>query len=250
MTGKERKVSLEELKDLTVAEQFALLESCGYQRGMENPFVPVTSNEWSKIVDADEGRNVEEDAVDLLSTEKYTVPLTLEDAYGKVVDEYNYTRVYYWDTDPARLIAQCWIRGGTPETVLTLPLTGTLTSNGFSVASFTDTGYVLTEHDVECAEEMICFHHEKDTRIIKLANGRYALATHAWRENKYWRGFPACGDGNKEHYNAAIMRCLILGVGCLMDYSVGEDDSITFATEEAAHAWAERIGIKPSLEVT
>ena len=35
-----------------------------------------------------------------------------------------------------------------------------------------------------------------------------------------------------------------------MDHNVGEDDSMTFATEEAAHAWAERIGIKPNLEVT
>ena len=35
-----------------------------------------------------------------------------------------------------------------------------------------------------------------------------------------------------------------------MDYNVGADDSMTFATEEAAYDWAERIGIEANLEVT
>ena len=46
------------------------------------------------------------------------------------------------------------------------------------------------------------------------------------------------------------MRSLLWGTHGYMDYSVGEDDSMTFATEEAAYAWAERIGIKANLEVT
>ena len=76
------------------------------------------------------------------------------------------------------------------------------------------------------------------------------MASHAWHEGKSWTGFPVCGDGNKKHYNAAIMRCLIQGAHSVMDYNVGADDSMTFATEEAAYAWAERIGIKANLEVT
>ena len=246
MTGEKKKVSLEELKDLSVAEQFVHLENCGYQRGLENRFIAATLNEWYQIMDADDGKNVKEDAVDLLSVEKVTVPFTLEDAAGKVIDEYNFTRLYYWDTDPARLIVQCWIKGGTPETVLTMPLTGTITTNGFFIASSTNSDYTLTEHDVKCAEEMFCFLHGWETKVVELANGQYALASHVWHEGKVWSGFPVCGDGNKKNYSAAIMRSLLWGNHGYMDYSVGEDDSMTFATEEAAYAWAERIGIKPT----
>ena len=76
------------------------------------------------------------------------------------------------------------------------------------------------------------------------------LATNIGRNRNGWAGFPACGDGDEAQYKAALIRSLVTGIHIEKLYEVGQDDSMTFPTEEAAYAWAERIGIKANREVT
>ena len=72
--NKIKTVSIEDLKGLRVSEQFELLERSGYHRGSSNYLIPTFVKEWQMIVAADEGGYVADKWVDLLSTEKLTVP--------------------------------------------------------------------------------------------------------------------------------------------------------------------------------
>lgn len=57
--GKIRRiVSLDELKGLTVPEQFALLERSGYKKGPRNPFISTSFKEWALILNADRGNHM------------------------------------------------------------------------------------------------------------------------------------------------------------------------------------------------
>ena len=241
-------VSIEDLKGLSVSEQFELLEKCGYHRGMENFFNHTFVDEWRLVQDADEGGYVAEEYVDLLSTDKLTVPFVLKDRCGTVIDEYNFILIYYWDSDPARLIAQCWIRGGEKETALTMPLTETSAFDGFHFVADDPAEYILTTHDIKCFEERISFHFSDLTKIAALSNGRFALSTHVCDDGNAWSGFPVCGDGDENAYRRYILKHLSTGIDIDELYEVGKDDSITFSTREAAKAWADRIGLEINVE--
>lgn len=243
-------VSFEDLKEKKVSEQFQVLEDSGYQRGIRNPCCPTCIGEWNLILEAAKVGHIAESYPDLLSVEKCTVPFVLRDENGAVIDEYNYVRLYYWDTDPARLIAECWIRGGEHETVLTMPLMAESTFNGMAVMFDDTTEYTLTAHDIKCCEERIAYHYSDKTKVAEVSNGRFVLATNIGRNRNGWAGFPACGDGDEAQYKTALIRSLVTGIHIEKLYEVGQDDSMTFPTEEAAYAWAERIGIKANLEVT
>ena len=241
-------VSIKDLKGLSVPEQFRLLEKNGYHRGLENNFNRTFVNELRMILDADDGEFVAEQCVDLFSTNKLTVPFVLIDRSGNVIDEYNFNLIYYWDSDPARLIAQCWIRSGEKETALTMPLTESLTFNGFFIASDDPAEYIMTTHDIRCFEERISFRFSDLTKITQLSNGRFALATHVYDNGKSWEGFPVCGDGDEAQYKTSVIRYLRCGVDYDASYEVGPDDSLTFPTREAAQAWADRIGLEINME--
>ena len=243
-------VSIEDLKglSLSVPEQFEMLERSGYHRGSSNYLTPTSVKEWQMIVAADEGRYVAEEYVDLLSTDKLTVPFVLKDRCGTVIDEYNFILIYYWDSDPARLIAQCWIRGGEKETALTMPLTETSAFDGFHFVADDPAEYILTTHDIKCFEERISFHFSDLIKIAALSNGRFALATHVCDNGNAWSGFPVCGDGDENAYRRYILKHLSTGIDIDELYEVGKDDSITFSTREAAKAWADRIGLEINVE--
>ena len=247
--GNVKKVSIEELKGKTVAEQFKLLEDRGYEKGAMNPFCPMFIREWNMIAEADEGGHISENCLDLLSVEKCTVPFVLRDENGAVIDEYNYVCLYYWDTDPARLIAECWIRGGEHETVLTMPLMAEPTFNGMTVVFDDPTVYTLTAHDIKCCEERIAFHFSEMVKVAEVSNGRFVLATNVGRNRNCWTGFPVCGDGDEAQYKAALNRSLVKGIGIEDLYEAGQDDSMTFPTREAAQAWADRIGLEINMDV-
>lgn len=241
-------VSIEDLKGLSVSEQFDLLQKSGYHKGMENFFNHTFINEWRLIQAADEDGYVAEECVDLLSTDKLTVPFVLKDRCGTVIDEYNFILIYYWDSDPARLIAQCWIRGGEKETALTMPLTETSAFDGFHFVADDPAEYILTTHDIKCFEERISFHFSDLTKIAALSNGRFALSTHVCDDGNAWSGFPVCGDGDENAYRRYILKHLFTGIDIDELYEVGKDDSITFSTREAAKAWADRIGLEINVE--
>ena len=241
-------VSIKDLKGLSVPEQFRLLEKNGYHRGLENNFNRTFVNEWRMILDADDGEFVAEQCVDLFSTNKLTVPFVLIDRSGNVIDEYNFILIYYWDSDPARLIAQCWIRGGEKETALTMPLTETSAFDGFHFVADDPAEYILTTHDIKCFEERISFHFSDLTKIAALSNGRFALSTHVCDDGNAWSGFPVCGDGDENAYRRYILKHLSTGIDIDELYEVGKDDSITFSTREAAKAWADRIGLEINVE--
>ena len=232
-------VSIEDLKGLCVSDQFDLLQKSGYHKGMENFFNHTFVNEW---------RLIQEEYVDLLSTDKLTVPFVLKDRCGTVIDEYNFILIYDWDSDPARLIAQCWIRGGEKETALTMPLTETSAFDGFHFVADDPAEYILTTHDIKCFEERISFHFSDLTKIAALSNGRFALATHVCDNGNAWSGFPVCGDGDENAYRRYILKHLSTGIDIDELYEVGKDDSITFSTREAAKAWADRIGLEINVE--
>ena len=243
-------VSIEDLKGLSVPEQFELLQANGYQRGEVNLLIGTSMPEWLLITGADDGGYVYDGLVDLLSVEKCTIPFVLKDEHGTVIDEYNYSRLFFMDTDPARLIAECWIKGGKHEEVLTMPISADATSNGFYVVSDSSEDYILTSHDIKCFEEILAFYWSERAMILKLANGRFALGTHVASDGKSWSGFPVCGDGNEELYKNAIVRDLShAGHGIEMIYEIGEHDSLTFPTREAAQAWADRIGLEINMDV-
>ncbi len=241
-----RIVSLDELKGLTVPEQFALLEKNGYHRGLENNFNRTFVNEWRMILDADDGEFVAEQCVDLLSTEKLTVPFVLRNRCGVVIDEYNFNLIYYYNSYPARLIAQCWIKGGEEETVFTMPLTEAPVINGFHCVFNDPAKYILTAHDIRCFEERLSSRFSNLTRITQLSNGRFVLATHVYGNGKSWEGFPVCGDGDEAQYKTVVIRYLFHGVDYDASYEVDRDDSMTFTTYEAAQVWANRISVKLS----
>ena len=244
-------VSIEDLKDLkglSVPEQFEMLERSGYHRGSSNYLTPTFVKEWQMIVAADEGGYVADKWVDLLSTEKLTVPFVLKDRRGVVIDEYNFNLIYYYDSDPARLVAQCWIRGGEKETAFTMPLTEIPFPNDLRSVINAPAEYILTKHDIKCFEERIFYHFSDSTEIVTLSNGRFALATHVYDNGKSWEGFPVCGDGDEAQYKTSVIRYLRCGVDYDASYEVGPDDSLTFPTCEAAQAWADRIGLEINME--
>ena len=165
-------VSIEDLKDLkglSVPEQFEMLERSGYHRGSSNYLTPTFVKEWQMIVAADEGGYVADKWVDLLSTEKLTVPFVLKDRRGVVIDEYNFNLIYYYDSDPARLVAQCWIRGGEKETAFTMPLTEIPFPNDLRSVINAPAEYILTKHDIKCFEERIFYHFSDSTEIVTLS---------------------------------------------------------------------------------
>lgn len=237
-------VSIEDLRGKNVSEQFQLLEDSGYQRQMENPYCTTFFGEWNQILDADEDGYITECNPDLLSTEKTTVPFVLKAENGTVIDEYNYVCFYYWDTDPARQIAVCWIRGGEQETVLTMPTIREATSNGMFLVYGDPAAYTLTAHDVKCYEERVAFHFSGMVKVASLLNGRFVLATNVGINGNCWSGFPVCGDGDEDQYRKNILRHLSIGVGIDGFYEAGHDDSMTFPTREEALAWADRVGIE------
>ena len=239
-----RIVSLDDLKGLSVPEQFEMLERSGYHRGSSNYLTPTFLKEWQMIVDADEGGYVADEWVDLLSTEKLTVPFVLKDRRGVVIDEYNFNLIYYYDSDPARLVAQCWIRGGEKETAFTMPLTEIPFPNDLRTVINAPAEYILTKHDIKCFEERIFYHFSDSTEIVTLSNGRFALATHVCDNGNAWSGFPVCGDGDENAYRRYILKHLSTGIDIEDLYEVGKDDCMTFPTREAAQAWADRIGLK------
>ena len=244
-------VSIENLKDLkglSVPEQFEMLERSGYHRGSSNYLTPTFVKEWQMIVAADEGGYVADKWVDLLSTEKLTVPFVLKDRRGVVIDEYNFNLIYYYDSDPARLVAQCWIRGGEKETAFTMPLTEIPFPNDLRSVINAPAEYILTKHDIKCFEERIFYHFSDSTEIVTLSNGRFALATHVCDNGNAWSGFPVCGDGDENAYRRYILKHLSTGIDIDELYEVGKDDSITFSTREAAKAWADRIGLEINVE--
>ena len=243
-----RIVSLDDLKGLSVPEQFEMLERSGYHRGSSNYLTPTFVKEWQMIVAADEGGYVADKWVDLLSTEKLTVPFVLKDRRGVVIDEYNFNLIYYYDSDPARLVAQCWIRGGEKETAFTMPLTEIPFPNDLRSVINAPAEYILTKHDIKCFEERIFFHFSDSTEIVTLSNGRFALATHVCDNGNAWSGFPVCGDGDENAYRRYILKHLSTGIDIDELYEVGKDDSMTFSTREAARAWAERIGLEINVE--
>lgn len=237
-------VSIEDLKGLRVPEQFALLEGSGYHRGAENIFNHTFVSEWHLIQNADEGGYVAEKYVDLFSTEKLTVPFILQERCGTVIDEYNFNLIYYWDSDPARLIAQCWIRGGEKETAFTMPISERFVFDGFHFMVNDPAKYILTTHDIRCFEERLSLRFSDLTRIVPLSNGRFALATHVYDNGKAWEGFPVCGDCDEAQYKTAIIHYLYDGVDYDASYEIGRDDNLTFPTYETTKAWADRIGVK------
>lgn len=241
-------VSIEDLKGLSVPEQFKMLERSGYHRGASNYLTPTFVKEWQMIVAADEGGYVADKWVDLLSTEKLTVPFVLKDRRGVVIDEYNFNLIYYYDSDPARLVAQCWIRGGEKETAFTMPLTEIPFPNDLRSVINAPEEYILTKHDIKCFEERISFHFSDLTKIAALSNGRFALSTHVCDDGNAWSGFPVCGDGDENAYRRYILKHLSTGIDIDELYEVGKDDSITFSTREAAKAWADRIGLEINVE--
>ena len=242
-------VSIEDLKGLSVPEQFELLQANGYQRGKVNILIGTSMPEWLLITGADDGGYVYDGLVDLLSVEKCTIPFVLKDENGTVIDEYNHIRLFFWDTDPARLIAECWVKGGEHEEVLTMPISADATSNGFYVVADSSEDYILTSHDIKCFEEILAFYWSERAKILKLANGRYALGTHVASDGKSWSGFPVCGGGNKMLYkNAIITQLFTSGIGIETIWEIGKHDSLTFPTCEAAQAWAERIGLEINAE--
>ena len=241
-------VSIEDLKGLSVPEQFEMLERSGYHRGSSNYLTPTFVKEWQMIVAADEGGYVADKWVDLLSTEKLTVPFVLKDRRGVVIDEYNFNLIYYYDSDPARLVAQCWIRGGEKETAFTMPLTEIPFPNDLRSVINAPAEYILTKHDIKCFEERIFYHFSDSTEIVTLSNGRFALATHVCDNGNAWSGFPVCGDGDENAYRRYILKHLFTGIDIDELYEVGKDDSITFSTREAAKAWADRIGLEINVE--
>lgn len=240
---KAREVSIEEMRGKTVAEQFELLEVCGYTRGIQNPFVDLSLSEWQLILAADGEGHVKDPYIDILSVEKFTTPFVLYNENGEALDEISYIRCYYWGSDPARLVAEYWLKGGDPETVLTMPLSGGQTLGGLTIFSDDPADYILTGHDVKCIEEMLGFYFRDITRITELPNGRYVLATGLW-DNGTWTGFPVCGDGNVEQYRAALTKYLFTGIDCGAEYEAGKDDGMTFASREAAKEWAKHLGIR------
>ena len=209
-----------------------------------NGQLPHHVNEWRMILDADDGEFVAEQCVDLLSTEKLTVPFALRNRCGVVIDEYNFNLIYYYNSYPARLIAQCWIKGGEEETVFTMPLTEAPVINGFHCVFNDPAKYILTAHDIRCFEERLSSRFSNLTRITQLSNGRFVRATHIYDNGKSWAGFPVCGDGDEAQYKTSVIRYLRYGVDYDAYYEVGPDDSLTFPTREAAQAWADRIGLK------
>ena len=241
-------VSIKDLKGLSVPEQFRLLEKNGYHRGLENNFNRTFVNEWRMILDADDGEFVAEQCVDLLSTEKLTVPFVLKDRRGVVIDEYNFNLIYYYDSDPARLVAQCWIRGGEKETAFTMPLTEIPFPNDLRSVINAPAEYILTKHDIKCFEERIFFHFSDSTEIVTLSNGRFALATHVCDNGSAWSGFPVCGNGNEKMYLEYIRNHLFAGIDIEDLYEVGKDDCMTFPTIGAAQAWADRLRSESSIE--
>ena len=243
-----RIVSLDDLKGLSVPEQFEMLERSGYHRGSSNYLTPTFLKEWQMIVAADEGGYVADKWVDLLSTEKLTVPFVLKDRRGVVIDEYNFNLIYYYDSDPARLVAQCWIRGGEKETAFTMPLTEIPFPNDLRSVINAPAEYILTKHDIKCFEERIFFHFSDSTEIVTLSNGRFALATHVCDNGSAWSGFPVCGNGNEKMYLEYIRNHLIAGIDIDDLYEVGKDDCMTFLTREAAQAWADRLRSESSIE--
>lgn len=242
-------VSIEDLKGLSVTEQFELLQANGYQRGTVNILIGTSIPEWRLITGADDGGYVYDGLVELLSVEKCTIPFVLKDEHGTVIDEYNHIRLFFWDTDPARLIAECWVKGGEHEEVLTMPVSADVTNNGFYVVSDNPEDYILTSYDIKCFEKSLAFYWSEEAKILKLANGRYALGTQLASDGKSWSGFPVCGDGDEELYKNAIVSDLsYAGHGVEMLYEIGEHDSMTFPTREAAQAWADRIGLEINME--
>ena len=242
-------VSIKDLKGLSVPEQFRLFQANGYLRGSLNPLICTTASEWQQITNADDSGYIEETLVNLGWVEKNTIPFVLKDEDGSVLDEYNYVRLNYWDTDPARLIAECWVKGGEHEEVLTMPISADATSNGFYVVSDSSEDYILTSHDIKCFEEILAFYWSERAKILKLANGRYALGTHVASDGKSWSGFPVCGGGNKMLYkNAIITQLFTSGIGIETIWEIGKHDSLTFPTCEAAQAWADRIGLEINME--
>lgn len=241
-------IKIEDFKGLSVSEQFEMLERSGYHRGSSNYLTPTFVKEWQMIVAADEGGYVADKWVDLLSTEKLTVPFVLKDRCGTVIDEYNFNLIYYYDSDPARLVAQCWIRGGEKETAFTMPLTEIPFPNDLRSVINAPAEYILTKHDIKCFEERISFHFSDLTKIAALSNGRFALSTHVCDDGNAWSGFPVCGDGDENAYRRYILKHLFTGIDIDELYEVGKDDSMTFSTREAARAWADRIGLEINVE--
>ena len=165
-----------------------------------------------------------------------------------MIDEYNFNLIYYYDSDPARLVAQCWIRGGEKETAFTMPLTEIPFPNDLRSVINAPAEYILTKHDIKCFEERIFYHFSDSTEIVTLSNGRFALATHVCDNGNAWSGFPVCGDGDENAYRRYILKHLSTGIDIDELYEVGKDDSMTFSTREAARAWAERIGLEINVE--
>ena len=252
-TREMRKVSLEELKGKTVPEQFHLLEARGYHKCLRNPFIRVSPDEWRKVIEADkDGNNIlgEPEKINLTGFQKFTTPFVLLDEYGAVIDEYNFISFYYREVTGTGLIAECWFRGGEQETALTVPLfSESMIDAGVDVPSFNAEDYTLTVHDVKSFEAGMRLRYGRETKITRLSNGRFALAVRVLTD-KCWIGFPACGDGNMEHYKKNIMSYLFESLDKEPFYKLGNDDSnsVTFASWEAAYSWANYLGIVMHVE--
>ena len=244
-----RFVTIQGLKGLTVPEQTLLLKSCGYQQGALNPFGCLSWHEWELIASADTDRNIVEECFFLRGTEKKTIPFVLKDAYGTVIDEYNYNWLYYYkgsEGSTSKLIAEYWLRGGPHAAAITMPICSGRRIVNEHIFSSNDiqAGITLTTNDVRSFEDRIAsYFSERATKIVRLENGHYALATSTLDSGKSWMGFPVCGDGNVKAYFTAILSYMFDGIDNPTLYELGIDDSVTFATKEQAQTWALHIGL-------